>query len=154
LPHLLQGGKLEKGNKVEEQQIVFFGRGFHGSRVSGMIVLKMGVKNKNSYISPLMRKMIGKSWMSALVLLAVTGAGYGIIIKHVPPGPDRSIRVSSHVPPFAQAGPDLSPGRDIYHNADGSKNSSVYPPFWAMANIPLTLFPPLLIDTGWYVLNV
>jgi hypothetical protein len=101
-----------------------------------------------------MRQIIGKTWMSALVLLIVTGAGYGIILKHVSVGPDKSIRVSSDVLAFVQAGRDLSAGRDMYHNADGSKNSYVYPPFWAMANILLTGLPPLLVDTGWYVLNV
>jgi hypothetical protein len=100
------------------------------------------------------REIIRRTWSSALVLLIVTGAGYGIIMKHVTVGADRTVHVSSDVLAFVQAGKDLVAGRDIYHNDDGSKNSYVYPPFWACVTALLTWLPPLLVDAGWYILNI
>jgi hypothetical protein len=89
----------------------------------------------------------------SLIVLVVSAFGYGTIRRHCDTRADGTLEVHSDVLTFVKAGEDLLQGRNIYYGADGGKNSYVYPPVYALLNVPLVPLPPLAVDIGWYLLN-
>lgn len=89
-----------------------------------------------------------------LVALLIIVAGYAIIKKHVSISASGEMSVSSDVLAFVKAGGDMLQGKNIYFSDTGEKTSYVYPPFYAFINIPLSFVSPLIIDAGWYIVNI
>jgi hypothetical protein len=88
------------------------------------------------------------------VLLLIVVAGYAIIKKHISVSASGELTLSSDVLAFVKASGDMLHGKNIYYTETGEKTSYVYPPFYAFMNIPLTFVSPLIVDTGWYLLNI
>lgn len=93
----------------------------------------------------------GLFWL--LLSLVVALAGVAILKKHIGTSPTGEMTVRSDVLVYVDAAADLLAGRDLYHRPD-RVDPYVYPPFFAVVNIPLVGMNPLLVDVLWYLLNV
>ena len=100
-------------------------------------------------------KISAKQWVTVvLLILLLTVAGFNILKKHVRKSSTGERVISSDVMVFVNAGKALLNGENIYYDSQGKKNSYVYLPFYAFANIPFTFLDPMAVDILWYILNI
>lgn len=96
-----------------------------------------------------------RRWSLSLVLCAVLSlAGYPVVKKHVVFSPSGEATVTSDVLVYVDAARDLLAGRDLYVQRVPGAFPYVYPPFYALLNVPLVFVHPLAVDIAWYLLNV
>ncbi|MFI5253656.1 MAG: glycosyltransferase family 87 protein [Bacteroidota bacterium] len=89
-----------------------------------------------------------------LLVLFCAYIGYLLIRKHIDVQPDGQTIMRSDVLTYVLAADRMIQNADIYFFSPGQETGYVYPPFYAFANIPLTLAPPLAIDIFWYIFNI
>lgn len=96
------------------------------------------------------RNIIYKIILIIFILLSC----FLITKKHITFQSAGQIITKSDIVTYVNASRDLISGDDIYRDENGNRGSYVYPPFFAMTLIPISILPDFVIDILWFLLNL